>query len=98
MIGATAGDIIGSVYEFHNIKTKDFPLFSERSIFTDDSILTIALAEAIMTGVSYVDNMKKFYRWYPRGGYGGSFHIWARSEGSGPITVGEMVPPCALVP
>ncbi len=84
MIGAIAGDIIGSVYEFHNIKTKDFPLFSGRSIFTDDSILTIALADSIMTGVSYVDSMKKFYHWYPQGGYGGSFHIWARSEGSEP--------------
>ena len=45
MIGAIAGDIIGSIYEWHNIKTTDFPLFSPGSRFTDDSVLTIALAD-----------------------------------------------------
>jgi len=84
MIGAIAGDIIGSVYEWNNIKTKNFELFSPKCHFTDDSILTIALADSILTGASYVDNMKKFYRWYPQGGYGGSFHIWARSESAEP--------------
>jgi len=84
MIGAIAGDIIGSVYEWHNIKTKEFKLFSPKCHFTDDSILTIALADSIMTGSSYVDNLKKFYRLYPRGGYGGSFHRWAQSEGAEP--------------
>ncbi len=78
MIGAIAGDIIGSVYEWHNIKTKDFPLFSKRCSFTDDSILTIALADSILTGTSYLANMKKFYHLYPNGGYGGSFHRWAQ--------------------
>lgn len=80
MIGAIAGDIIGSVYEWHNIKTKVFPLFSGMCQFTDDSILTISLADSIMAGISYIDNMKKFYRLYPFAGYGGSFHKWARSE------------------
>jgi ADP-ribosylglycohydrolase len=84
MIGAIAGDIIGSVYEWNNIKTKAFTLFSIKCSFTDDSILTIALANSILTGASYVDNMKKFYRWYPHGGYGGSFHRWAQSEWSEP--------------
>lgn len=84
MIGAIAGDIIGSVYEWNNIKTKDFKLFSPKCHFTDDSILTIALADSILTGASYVDNMKRFYRLYPHGGYGGSFHAWARSESSEP--------------
>jgi ADP-ribosylglycohydrolase len=50
MIGAIAGDIVGSVYEFHNIKTKDFPLFTDQCFFTDDSVLTIALADALLTG------------------------------------------------
>ena len=84
MIGALAGDIIGSVYEWHNIKTKDFALFSDRCVFTDDSILTIALADSILTGTSYVENLKTFYRWYPDGGYGGGFHRWARSPTAGP--------------
>ncbi len=84
MIGAIAGDIIGSVYEHHNIKTKDFVLFSDRCFFTDDSILTIALADSILTGTPYVDNLKTFYRWYPDGGYGGSFHRWAQSPNSSP--------------
>lgn len=84
MIGAIAGDIIGSVYERNNIKTKVFELFSDGCVFTDDSILTIALADSILTGVSYADNMKRFYRWYPHGGYGGFFHQWARSDRSEP--------------
>ncbi len=84
MLGAIAGDIIGSVYEWDNIKTKEFPLFSPRCFFTDDSILTIALADSLLTGASYTANMKKFYRLYPDGGYGGSFHHWAQSPSSSP--------------
>ena len=84
MIGAIAGDIVGSVYEWDNIKRKDFPLFAERCFFTDDSILTVALADTILTGTPYVDNLKQFYRWYPDGGYGGSFHRWAQSRHSEP--------------
>ncbi|MGC8603246.1 MAG: ADP-ribosylglycohydrolase family protein [Desulfomonilaceae bacterium] len=79
MIGAIAGDIIGSVYEWDNIKTKDFELFSPKCFFTDDTVLTIALADTILTGTSYVDNLKSFYRRYPHRGYGGSFHNWVRS-------------------
>lgn len=84
MIGSIAGDIIGSIYEWHNVKTKDFPLFSEKCHFTDDSILTVALADSILTGTPYVENLKQFYRWYPHGGYGGSFHRWASSPNSAP--------------
>ena len=50
MQGAIIGDIIGSVYEFHNIKTKDFPLFCNKSRFTDDTILTCATADWLMQG------------------------------------------------
>jgi len=50
MIGAIAGDIIGSVYEHRPIKTKDFPLFNDRCTFTDDTLLTVAVAEAILSG------------------------------------------------
>lgn len=84
MIGALVGDIVGSIYEWDNIKTKDFPLFTERCFFTDDSILTLALADTILTGTPYVENLKAFYRAYPDGGYGGSFTTWAESEHSEP--------------
>ena len=50
MLGAIIGDIVGSVYEWNNIKTKDFPLFTDRCSFTDDTVMTIAVADAIMQG------------------------------------------------
>lgn len=50
MIGAIVGDIVGSVYEWNNIKTKEFPLFQERCRFTDDTVMTVAVAEALMNG------------------------------------------------
>lgn len=50
MIGAIVGDIVGSVYEWHNIKTKEFPLFQDRCFFTDDTVMTIAVAEGLMRG------------------------------------------------
>ncbi len=84
MLGALAGDIIGSVYEWNNIKSKRFELFSPKCFFTDDSILTVALADTILTETPYVDNLKQFYQWYPGGGYGGSFHKWAQSSNSQP--------------
>ena len=84
MIGAIAGDIIGSVYEWNNIKTKDFILFSDQCFFTDDSILTIALADSILQSTPYVNNLKRFYYWYPNGGYGSSFHQWALDKNSEP--------------
>jgi len=49
MIGAVAGDMIGSVYEARPVKTKDFPLFGSRSTFTDDTVLTVAVPEAILS-------------------------------------------------
>jgi ADP-ribosylglycohydrolase len=48
MLGAIVGDIVGSVYEWHNIKTKDFPLFGKGNFFTDDTVMTIAVADAII--------------------------------------------------
>lgn len=84
MIGAIAGDIVGSIYEWNNIKTKDFPLFSRNCFFTDDTILTVALADTILNGIPYVENLRKYYRAYPEGGYGGSFHRWAQSNNSEP--------------
>jgi ADP-ribosylglycohydrolase len=84
MLGAIAGDIIGSIYEFENIKTTDFPLFSDACFFTDDTVLTVALAEAIMTGSSYEGLMKEYYQRYPDAGYGKNFHAWAKGKVNGP--------------
>jgi len=84
MLGAIAGDIIGSVYEWHNIKTKNFVLFSPKCTYTDDSILTITLAESILKNIDFAENMRRYYRLYPNGGYGGRFHDWARNPGAGP--------------
>ncbi|MCJ7529398.1 MAG: ADP-ribosylglycohydrolase family protein [Anaerolineales bacterium] len=84
MIGAIAGDIIGSVYEYHNIKTTKFPLFDPNCFFTDDSVLTIALADAIMNQCSYETTMKEYYARYPDAGFGCFFHQWAQSHPSKP--------------
>lgn len=80
MIGAIAGDIIGSVYERHNIKRVDFPLFDPRCRFTDDTVLTVAIADAILTGSSYGDKLKEYFRYYPNAGYGPGFRRWAASR------------------
>ncbi|HEX7285978.1 MAG TPA: ADP-ribosylglycohydrolase family protein [Candidatus Angelobacter sp.] len=77
MIGAIAGDVIGSIYEFDGIKSKDFPLFDDRCSFTDDSVLTVAVADVIMHGGTYAKRFQHYYRQYPGRGYGGFFHGWA---------------------
>jgi ADP-ribosylglycohydrolase len=79
MLGAIAGDIIGSEYEAHPIKTTRFPLFSPRCRFTDDTVLTVALADAILHDKDYATLMKEYYSLYPKAGYGSFFHGWARS-------------------
>ena len=84
MIGAIAGDIIGSVYEWERIKSKRFDLFSPDCYFTDDTVLTVALAESILTGNDYASLMKAYYRRYPDAGYGGLFHRWALDKESEP--------------
>jgi len=84
MLGAIAGDIIGSVYEARPIKTTDFPLFSPRCRFTDDTVLTVAVADALLQGTGYVETFKEYYRLYPHAGYGGAFMGWASSVDNRP--------------
>ncbi|MBR1889681.1 MAG: ADP-ribosylglycohydrolase family protein [Alloprevotella sp.] len=78
MLGSIIGDIVGSVYEFNNLKSKDFSFFSKNAAYTDDSILTIATADWIMNG----GQPGAYYARYglrhqcPRGGYGGGFKHW----------------------
>jgi ADP-ribosylglycohydrolase len=78
MLGAIAGDVIGSVHEWAGTKTKEFPFFVEGTIFTDDSVLTVAVAEWILTGTDLVDLLHSYTEAYPGRGYGGMFHHWAR--------------------
>jgi ADP-ribosylglycohydrolase len=77
VLGAIAGDIVGSVHEFIGTKTKEFPLFVEASRFTDDSVLTIAVAEWILTGEDLTGLMHKYVEAYPKRGYGVMFYYWA---------------------
>lgn len=84
MIGALTGDIVGSIYEWNNIKTVDFPLFQDKCFFTDDSVLTVALADAILTGESYATKLREYFRRYPDAGYGRHFRAWAKSSFQGP--------------
>ncbi|MBT8490145.1 MAG: ADP-ribosylglycohydrolase family protein [Deltaproteobacteria bacterium] len=76
MLGAIAGDIIGSVFEGNPIKSVDFPLFGSNSVYTDDTVLTVAVANALIKGEAYATSLKKFARRYPYAGYGGSFFNW----------------------
>lgn len=80
MLGSIAGDIIGSVYEWDNIKTTEFPLFRNDCDFTDDSVLTIATAYSIVENVGYAESYQSFSRRYPGRGYGGNFGVWIYSE------------------
>jgi ADP-ribosylglycohydrolase len=84
MLGAIAGDVIGSVYERFNIKSTNFPLFRPESRFTDDTVLTVAIADSILTGESYSQKLKEYYRYYPRAGYGFHFAQWASSDKTEP--------------
>ena len=67
MIGATAGDIIGSAYEFYSVKSTDFKLFTPASRFTDDTVLTVAVADCILNGKSYTTTFKEYGHRYPNG-------------------------------
>ena len=75
MLGTIIGDIIGSTYEFHNPFGNDFKFFPEGSRFTDDSILAIATADALMNDKNYSDYYTKYFKKYPEGkrGWGSSF-------------------------
>jgi ADP-ribosylglycohydrolase len=77
MLGAIAGDVIGSVHEGAGTKTKDFPLFTPESRFTDDTVLTVAVADCLLRRRDYVDAFHEYFHAYPAVGYGGTFIRWA---------------------
>lgn len=92
MIGAIIGDIVGSRFEWHNIKTKEFELFHRRCRPTDDSVMTLAVAQAILDSEgdpaslsqNAVRHMQALGRRYPDAGYGGRFRKWLRAENPQP--------------
>lgn len=81
MLGAIIGDIVGSRFEFDNTNSADFELFTDESTYTDDTICTVAIADAILNGKSYRDSLLEWCRKYPtpKGAYGGSFVRWIHS-------------------
>ena len=84
MIGAIAGDIIGSVYENLRTKRKDFRLFTPVSTFTDDTVLTVAVADAILGNADYGETIKAYARRHPMRGYGPRFLAWMVTPGTKP--------------
>lgn len=86
MIGAIIGDIAGSRFEFNNTRDYNFQLFHKDCSYTDDTICTVAIADAILRGESYGDSLLRWCRKYPApmGAYGGSFSRWIHSENPQP--------------
>ena len=84
IIGAVAGDIIGSVYEHRNVRKKDFLLFSPKTRFTDDSVMTFATMYAILNNADFAKIYQAFGRKYPGRGYGGRFRLWISEENPAP--------------
>jgi ADP-ribosylglycohydrolase len=80
MLGALAGDFIGSPYEVRPIKTTEFPLFRDDCCFTDDSVLTVAQAECLLTGADWAETLRRYFNSYRNAGYGWMFILWARSQ------------------
>ena len=84
LIGAICGDIIGSWYEFCPTKKLDFELFTGQSRFTDDTVCSIAIADALMNGNDFVGKLQYLCRKYPKAGYGGNFNWWFRHDNPKP--------------
>ena len=80
LLGSIAGDIIGSAYEFHNIRTTEFPLFTERSHYTDDTVMTLAVANKILHKSTYERELQDFGRRYPKSGFDTNFKEWIFSN------------------
>lgn len=84
MLGAIAGDIIGSAFESDPVKRLDFPLFGPMTRFTDDTVLTVAVAHAILQEEDYAASLKRYGQNYPDRGYGSSFYCWMFASVSEP--------------
>ena len=80
IIGAVIGDVIGSAFEWNNVKTTDFQLFGKRTTFTDDTVLTVATMDIILNQKDYVQEYQSYGRKFPDAGYGGFFFDWIFDE------------------
>ena len=80
MLGAIAGDVLGSIHEFNPIKKKKFELLNPNCVFTDDTVMTVAVADSLMNDVPYVESLQTWGNNYPSSGYGGWFNKWIHSE------------------
>jgi len=80
ILGAITGDIIGSVFEWNNVKTTDFDLFCDKSFFTDDTVMTVATMDTILNKKNYAETYKEYGKKYPGRGYGGQFSTWLKSN------------------
>lgn len=76
MLGAIIGDFVGSIYEMNNIRTTDFPFFSDTCTFTDDTMMTIAIAQAMLGDRDYAKALREYGKLYPEAGYGRRFLEW----------------------
>ncbi len=84
MLGAIAGDIISSPYEYAGYKSQEFPLFIPESRFTDDTVLTVAVADALLNSKDFAETLKAYARQYPDADYGTKFIDWMRSDSMDP--------------
>ncbi len=84
MLGAITGDVIGAPFEIANHRGTDFELFSRGSTFTDDTVMTVAVADALLHGRDHAENMRRWFAHYPKAGYGHMFRAWAADPGMGP--------------
>lgn len=82
MLGAIAGDIVGSIYENFRTKRKDFRLFLPISTFTDDPVLTVAVADALLNGADFGGAIKRYAWRRPFRGYGPRFYRWMATRGT----------------
>ncbi|MBQ8974970.1 MAG: ADP-ribosylglycohydrolase family protein, partial [Oscillospiraceae bacterium] len=110
MYGAIIGDIAGSKYEFNSIKTKDFPFISRGCAFTDDTVMTVAVARALLQGLEenkplkplFIAHMQQLGKSYPYAGYGSMFSSWIHSKRPMPYNSfgngsAMRVSPCGLI-
>jgi ADP-ribosylglycohydrolase len=79
MLGAIAGDIIGSVHEYSGTKTPEVELFHAHCRFTDDTVLAVAVADCVLHGFDYTDKYHEYFHAYPNAGYGFRFFQWVSS-------------------
>lgn len=84
ILGAIAGDVFGSIYEWHNIKTTDFDLFNSECDYTDDTVLTVAIADSLINKKDFALTLWEYGNKYPGRGYGGRFQMWLMKDSRKP--------------